>query len=159
VGKVLDDTDKQGRHYREVGEKGAPGVGIEVQPAEGDQGWSVRLTLRRFRFSPAGTQGEAVVGRGVARLFVDGHPVAALRTRAYCLSARYVPHGTHHLTARLYADDGTVWAVDGEPVESTADITASDPAATGTPDEALSVPGAPVRTEGRASPDRGGKAS
>ena len=33
--------------------------------------------------------------------------------------------GAPQVTARLYADDGSVWAVDGEPVESTADITVS----------------------------------
>ena len=33
--------------------------------------------------------------------------------------------GTHHLTARLYADDHTVWAVADKPVEATADLTAS----------------------------------
>lgn len=159
VGKLLDETDKQGHHYREVDEKGAPGIGIEVQPAADDGGWNVRLTLRDFRFSAAGGKATAVTGRGVARLFVDGRPVARLRTSAYRLAARYVPHGTHHLTARLYADDGTVWSVDGEPVESTADITASGPEHTGTANGALSVPATPPRTGGRGSPDRGGKAS
>lgn len=159
VGKLLDETDKQGHQYREVDEKGAPGVGIEVQPAADDGGWNVRLTLRDFRFSAAGGKAAAVTGRGVARLFVDGRPVARLRTSAYRLSARYVPHGTHHLTARLYADDGTVWTVEGEPVESTADITASGPEHAGTANGALSVHGSPPRTGGRGSPDRGGKAS
>lgn len=159
VGELLEDTDKQGRHYREVDQESAPDVGIEVQPAEGDGGWNVRLTLRGFRFSPAGAKAEAVAGRGVARLFVNGHPVAVLRTSAYRLSDRYVPHGTHHLTARLYADDGTVWAVDGEPVESTADITASGPASDGSVNGALGAPGIPPRTQGRGSPDHGGKAS
>ncbi|MFD3503391.1 hypothetical protein ACFWWT_33925 [Streptomyces sp. NPDC058676] len=173
VGKVIDETDKEGHPYREVDETGAPDVGIEVQPAA-DDGWNVRLTLQNFRLSPAGAKAEAVAGRGIARLFVDGHPVARLRTTEYRLSARYVPHGTHHVTARLYADDGTVWAVDGEPVESTADITASGssgasgasrsstpsgPEPTGTATGALSAPGPVLRTEERASPDRGGKAS
>ncbi|MEV0637120.1 hypothetical protein AB0I77_19615 [Streptomyces sp. NPDC050619] len=124
VGKVLDSTDEEGRHLREVKEKHAPEVGIEVQPGS-ESGWNVRLTVRNFRFSPAGTKPKAVAGRGIARLFVNDRPITSLRTSEYRLSARYVPHGTHHVTARLYADDGTVWAVDGEPVESTADITAS----------------------------------
>jgi hypothetical protein len=159
VGELLEETDKQGRRYREVDEKGAPDVGIEVQPAEGGEGWDVRLTLRNFRFSPTSAKAEAVAGRGVALLFVDGHPVAELRTSEYRLSGRYLPHGTHHLTARLCADDGTVWAVDGEPVESTADITASEPDTAGTANDALSAPRTALRTEGRGSPDRGGKAS
>jgi hypothetical protein len=185
AGELLGDTDRQGRPYREVDEEGAPDVRIEVQPAAGDTGWNVRLTVRDFRFSPAGAKPEAVAGRGVVRLFVDGRPVTELRTLHYRLSARYVAHGTHQVTARLYADDGTVWAVDGEPVESTADITASQPTASqsdptasqpgptaaqpdptasepapaGTPNDALSAPGTPLRTQERGSPDRGGKAS
>ncbi|MEU1039745.1 nuclear transport factor 2 family protein [Streptomyces sp. NPDC005907] len=139
VGKVLDDTDEEGRHYREIDEKGAPGVGIEVQPNT-DDSWDVRLTVRRFRFSPAGTRAVAVAGRGSAVLLLDGRILTRLRTPAYRLSGDLVPRGTHHLTARLYADDRTVWAVDGVPVECTADITASGPAPAPTADGGASVP-------------------
>ncbi|GGT17128.1 hypothetical protein GCM10010259_58200 [Streptomyces daghestanicus] len=124
AGRLLDDTDEDGRRLREVGREDAPEVGIEVQP-EADGDWRVRLTVRGFRFSPAGTPAEAVAGRGLAYLYVDGALVARLRDPAHRLAAGLVPRGTHHVTARLYADDGTVWAVDGEPVENTADITAS----------------------------------
>jgi hypothetical protein len=161
VGKLLDNTDEAGRRYREVQKKGAPEVGIEVQP-DADNAWDVRLTVRNFRFSPPGTKPRAVAGRGVAYVFVDDKLVTRLRGLTCRLPARLVPHGTHHVTARLYADDGTVWAVKGEPVESTADITASEaagapgriPAAT-----ALSAPGTHARSGGRASPERAGKAS
>ncbi|MET7574442.1 hypothetical protein ABZT04_39085 [Streptomyces sp. NPDC005492] len=132
VGKVLDDTDEQGRHYREVGTKGAPEVGIEVEPDAADDSWDVRLTVHDFRFSPAAVKPVAVAGRGTARLLVDGRTVARLRIPEYRLAGDLVQHGTHHVTARLYADDGTVWAVHGKPVESTADITAS--AVQATPD-------------------------
>ncbi|MEU6909988.1 hypothetical protein ACWDZW_30720 [Streptomyces coeruleorubidus] len=162
VGRLLDDRDKEGRPYREVGQEDAPGVGIEVQPGAAD-GWDVRLTLRNFRFSPAGAAG-VVAGRGLAHLYVDGRLVARLRAPGYRLAGRLVPRGTHQVTARLYADDGTVWVVDGEPVESTADITASEPGP-GT------TPGANARRKararattrspagGRGSPDRAGRAS
>ncbi|MGW0422654.1 hypothetical protein [Streptomyces sp. NPDC003015] len=130
VGKVLDDTDHEGRHYREVDPENAPDVGIEVQPAT-DDCWTVRLTVDNFTFSPAATKAKAVSGHGVAVLLVDDRPVTTLRTPSYRLASAYVPQGTHKVTARLYADDGTVWAVDGTPVESTADVTASKPEATG----------------------------
>ncbi|MYT04801.1 MULTISPECIES: hypothetical protein [Streptomyces] len=130
VGKVLDDTDHEGRHYREVDKDHAPDVGIVVQPDTAD-GWSVRLTVENFTFSPATTKAKAVSGRGVAVLFVDDRPVTTLRAPSCHLTAAYVPQGTHKVTARLYADDGTVWAVDGAPVESTADVTASEPQPTG----------------------------
>ncbi|MBT2423537.1 hypothetical protein J7F01_02185 [Streptomyces sp. ISL-22] len=165
AGEVLGDTDADGRHYREVDEGDAPGVGIEVQPdPDGDGSWDVRLTVRDFRFSPAGVRAQAVAGRGLAYLFVDGRLVTRLRTPAHRLPAALVPRGTHQVTVRLHADDGTVWAVDGEPVESTADITASGAEATAAPKAtpsaaALSAPGVRLRTGGRASPDRAGKAS
>jgi hypothetical protein len=154
VGRLLEGRDKEGRPYREVDEKGAPEVGIEVQP-DVHGGWDVRLTVTGFRFSPAGTAARAVAGRGVAHLYVDGRLVVRLRSPEYRLSARLVPRGTHQVTARLHADDGTVWAVDGKPVESTADITASEPEPTAT----VSAGEARLRTGGRGSPDPGGTAS
>lgn len=125
VGKVLSGTDDAGRHLREAGGKDAPKVAVEVTPDSAD-GWDVRLTFRHFRVSTPGARPTAVTGRGLACLFVDGRRVARLRAPRYRLPARLVPHGTHHVTARLYADDGTVWAVHGKPVQSTADITVSD---------------------------------
>ncbi|MGW0614860.1 hypothetical protein [Streptomyces sp. NPDC002788] len=133
VGKLLEDRDPEGRPYREVAQKGAPDVGVEVQPGAGGA-WGVRLTVRNFRFSPAGAVARAATGRGLAHLYVDGRLVARLRAPEYRLAADLVPRGTHHVTARLYADDGTVWVVDGEPVESTADITASQPGPGAPPD-------------------------
>ncbi|MFK0019248.1 nuclear transport factor 2 family protein [Streptomyces sp. NPDC090798] len=176
VGKILDDTDKEGRHYREVDKKSAPEVAIEVQPAS-DDGWDVRLTVHRFRFSPAAAKAAAVAGRGVALLSLDGRNLATLRTAAYHLTGDLVPRGTHHVTARLYADDRTVWAVHGKAVESTADITASEAAASTRPptpaSPASSPPSTPASTptstasggggagpgDTGGSPDPGGKAS
>ncbi|MYR42642.1 hypothetical protein [Streptomyces sp. SID5910] len=163
AGRLLGDTDEDGRRYREAAAGHAPEVGIEVKP-NADDSWDVRLTVRDFRFSPAGTEPAAVAGRGVARLFVDGDLITALRGPRHRLVAGLVPRGTHHVTARLYADDGTVWAVDGEPVESTADITASDAGPTGATqptlrEDAAGPAGGPPLTGGHGSPGRGGEAS
>ncbi|MGC5564271.1 hypothetical protein ACPYPG_15690 [Streptomyces sp. FR-108] len=155
VGRVLKDTDEEGRHYREVDGKSAPEVEIEIQPAVdpgdsdgldgsdgpggsespagaggADEGWDVRLTVHGFRFSPAGTAKRAEPGRGYAQLRLDDRPLSVLRGPDHHLAGDVVPRGTHQVTVRLHADDDTVWAVDGEPVASTADITVSDPGPT-----------------------------
>ncbi|MEV0692066.1 hypothetical protein [Streptomyces sp. NPDC050388] len=126
VGRLLEEKDDGGRPYREVGAEDAPEVGVEVTP-DADGGWDVRLTVRNFRFSPDGTVRRAVPGRGLAHLYVNDRLVAQLRTPGHHLSAHTVRRGTHQVTARLHADDGSVWAVRGKPVESTADITVSEP--------------------------------
>ncbi|MEV5784049.1 nuclear transport factor 2 family protein [Streptomyces sp. NPDC048448] len=182
VGRLLDGTDERGRHYREVGKENAPEVAIEVQP-DFDHGWDVRLSVHHFHFSPAGARARAVTGRGVALLYLDGRAIATLRTAEHHLAGGLVPRGTHHVTARLYADDRTVWAVHGKPVQSTADITASvagpthGPAPTRTPTRTVTPTGAATatlpstgttatsgnggtaRTDTGGSPDTGGKAS
>ncbi|MCT7353360.1 hypothetical protein N4P33_14410 [Streptomyces sp. 15-116A] len=172
VGELLDDRDPDGRPYREVDEEDAPEVRVEVTP-DTDGGWDVRLTLRDFRLSPQGAPKRAEAGRGIAHLYVDDRLVARLRTPEYHLSARMLPRGTHHVTARLYADDGSVWAVDGEPVESTADVTVSKPTLTSTDAAQPAANGAnasnaanpadengnPLRSGGRGSPGPGERAS
>ncbi|MGP4045671.1 nuclear transport factor 2 family protein [Streptomyces sp. 2A115] len=127
VGKVLEDTDEEGRHYREIDKKHAPEVAIEIQPDARDKGWDVRLTVRDFRFSSPGTKKTAEPGRGYAFLRLDDRPLVQLRDRTHHISGKLVPRGTHQVTVRLHADDDTVWAVDGEPVGSSADITVSKP--------------------------------
>ncbi|MFF1276889.1 hypothetical protein ACFVZC_26295 [Streptomyces marokkonensis] len=163
VGRLLDERDEDGRPLREVDGRTAPEVGVEVAP-DSDGGWDVRLRVRNFRFSPDGTGKRAAAGRGLAHLEVNGRRVALLRTPEYHLPGSMVPRGTHQITVRLYADDGSAWAVDGEPVESTADITVSerepsaDPGAE--PLAGAAVPGGPGhgaggrhRSGGRGSPD------
>ncbi len=168
VGKLLEERDPEGRPYREIGQDDAPDVRVEVQPGRAGA-WDVRLILRGFRFSPPGAPAEARAGRGLAHLYVDGRLVARLRAPAHRLAAALVPRGTHQVTARLHADDGTVWVVDGEPVESTADITASGPApgAAARGDTRRHTPAHPrhhgsqsrSQSGARGSPDRPGGAS
>lgn len=155
VGRLLEERDDEGRPYREVDEEGAPEVGVEVTP-DTDGGWDVRLHVRNFRFSPDGTANRAVPGRGLAHLYVNDRLVALLRTPGHHLSPHTVRRGTHQVTVRLYADDESVWAVGGKPVESTADITVSEPSPTAAPTATAAerwVAG-PGPAGGRGSPDR-----
>ncbi|WP_353941618.1 hypothetical protein ABII15_08245 [Streptomyces sp. HUAS MG91] len=126
VGKVLDTTDSDGRHFRQIPAEGAPEIGLVVQPdPRPSGGWDVRLRVRNFRFSDRDAADRAVHGRGYAQLYLDGTRLSRLRADDFRLPGTRVSRGTHKVTARLYADDGTAWAVEGQPVEATADLTAS----------------------------------
>ncbi|WP_240468307.1 hypothetical protein [Streptomyces dangxiongensis] len=124
MGTVPDGIDGTGRNPREVAREDAPGIGIEVTPAAGG-GRDVRLAFRRFRTRRPAGRGHRARGRLPLRRRRPGRPAA------HPLAAALVPRGTQHVTARLYADDGTVWAVRGKPVESTADVTVSGAEADG----------------------------
>ncbi|MFJ9579953.1 hypothetical protein ACIRQF_26650 [Streptomyces sp. NPDC101191] len=128
-GSLLTTKDGTGHRLREVPAAGAPAVRIEARP-DSEGGWNVHLMVERFRFTPESTGGAALLGRGHARLLVDGHEAA----RAYGPWV-HVPAGTgaRTLTARLLADDHTVWSVAGRPVEATVPLGAGAPSAATAP--------------------------
>ncbi|MGW1011754.1 hypothetical protein ACWD4X_17210 [Streptomyces termitum] len=121
-GTLLAARDESGHRLRELPAAEAPAVRAEVRP-DTEGGWNVHLALERFRLTPESTGGAALAGRGHARLLVDGRETA----RAYG-TWFHVPAGARTLTVRLYADDHTVWATGGAPVQTTVPLTA--PAAT-----------------------------
>ncbi|MER7172083.1 hypothetical protein [Streptomyces mesophilus] len=121
TGRLLDREDESGHRYRQVDAADAPSVELAVRPDSVD-GWNVRLSVRAFRFTPDSVGGGALPGRGHAHLYLDDRKIARVYGEWYHLPASAVPKGAHTLTARLYADDHTVWAVGGKPVESTAEL-------------------------------------
>ncbi|MGW6391978.1 hypothetical protein ACWFR1_16050 [Streptomyces sp. NPDC055103] len=112
-GTLLPARDEAGHRLREVPAANAPTVRIETRP-DTEGGWNVHLTVERFRFTPDSTGGAALPGRGHARLLADGKETARLYG-----AWGYVPPGVRTLTVRLHADDHTVWAVAGAPVQAT----------------------------------------
>ncbi|MGO4633662.1 hypothetical protein AB4225_22405 [Streptomyces sp. 2RAF24] len=137
-GTLLAAKDSTGHRLREVPAAGAPGVRAELRP-DSEGGWNVHLLVERFRFTPESTGGAALLGRGHARLLLDGRETA----RAYGPWA-HVPAGARTLTVRLYADDHTAWAVAGRPVEATVRL--ADAAADATGTAAAATPPAPPAT-------------
>ncbi|MEV5973253.1 hypothetical protein [Streptomyces sp. NPDC051921] len=139
-GTLLTAQDGTGHRLREVPAAGAPAVRIEAR-SDSEGGWNVHLLVVGFRFTPESTGGAALLGRGHARLLVDGRETA----RAYGPWA-HVPAaaGARTLTARLLADDHTTWAVAGRPVEATVrlDAAPSAGAPTGAPSATGAAPGA-----------------
>ncbi|MEV8451774.1 hypothetical protein AB0467_24565 [Streptomyces sp. NPDC052095] len=158
VGRLLTADDGSGSRLRQVGADGAPSPALAVRP-DSEDGWNVHLTVRNFRFTPDSVGGAALLGRGHARLFLDGHPLARLYGPWYHLPASLVraAGGGDRLTARLYADDHTAWAVDATPIQATASLAA--PADGPAPDRSPSPrPGTTVTIEvadGRVSPRPG----
>ncbi|MGW6568998.1 hypothetical protein [Streptomyces sp. NPDC054975] len=123
-GTLLTATDGSGHRLREVPARGAPSVRAEARP-DTEGGWNIHLTVERFRFTPESVGGGAIPGRGHARLLVDGKEAG----RAYG-PWHHVPPGARSVTVRLHADDHTVWAVAGKPVETTVPLGTTGPATT-----------------------------
>ncbi|MFF9349760.1 hypothetical protein [Streptomyces sp. NPDC014734] len=150
VGRLLDADDGTGHRLRQVDAEGAPGVTVAVRP-DTEDGWNVHLAVRNFRFTPDSVGGAALPGRGHARLFLDGRPLARVYGSWYHLSDSLVraTGGGTGLTARLYADDHTAWAVGTAPVQATASLapgtapagngSAAPRPATPRPDTALAI--------------------
>ncbi|MFE5714141.1 hypothetical protein ACFQ7J_25390 [Streptomyces sp. NPDC056501] len=132
-GTLLPARDESGHRLREVPAATAPTVRVEVRP-DTEGGWNVHLTVERFRFTPDSTGGAALPGRGHARLLADGRETARLYG-----AWGYVPPGVRTLTVRLHADDHTVWAVAGAPVQATVRLDGT-PAASAPPSTPPSTP-------------------
>ncbi|KOX38364.1 hypothetical protein ADL06_01545 [Streptomyces sp. NRRL F-6491] len=144
-GALLPAWDEAGHRLRELPAAEAPTVRAEIRP-DSEGGWNVHLTVERFLFTPESTGGAAVPGRGHARLLVDGREAGRLYG-----PWGYVPTGARTLTVRLHADDHTVWAVDGTPVQTTVPLSgASAPSTSSAPPNAR--PTEPAEPTDRSEP-------
>ncbi|SED70947.1 hypothetical protein [Streptomyces sp. TLI_105] len=141
-GTLLPARDERGHRLRELPAADAPTVRAEARP-DSEGGWNVHLAVERFRFTPESTGGAALPGRGHARLLVDGRETARLYG-----PWGYVPPGAHTLTVRLHADDHTVWAVAGTPVQATVRLGATPSTSTPT----ASAPSAPTASAASSAP-------
>jgi hypothetical protein len=120
-GKLLSAEYMDGHKLREVPAEQAPSVELEVTE-DSSSGWNVHVVSEDFEFAPE-RLGEVRPQEGHAHLFVDGEKVARLYGAWYHLSGSAVPAGEHELTVSLNANDHTIWAVDGEPIEATTKVT------------------------------------
>lgn len=122
-GRLLTADDGSGNRLRQVDAEGAPEVAVAVRP-DSEDGWNVHLSVHNFRFTPDSVGGAALLGRGHARLFLDGHPLARVYGTWFHLpqSLLRAAGGGTRLTARLYADDHTAWAVGSAPVQATTTL-------------------------------------
>ncbi|MFF1509390.1 hypothetical protein [Streptomyces sp. NPDC058326] len=137
-GTLLSARDEGGHRLRELPAADAPTVRAVARP-DSEGGWNVHLTVERFRFTPESTGGAALPGRGHARLLVDGRETG----RLYGPWA-YVPAGVRTLTVRLHADDHTVWAAAGTPVQTTVRLDGTPASSFPAPSSAAASTSAPA---------------
>lgn len=142
-GRLLTADDGSGNRLRQVDPQGAPEVSVAVRP-DSEDGWNVHLSVRNFRFTPDSVGGAALLGRGHARLFLDGRPLARVYGTWFHLprSLLRAAGGGSRLTARLYADDHTAWAVGSAPVQATVTLggaTSAAPAPAPTPGTTVEI--------------------
>ncbi|MEU1469697.1 hypothetical protein ABZ434_15890 [Streptomyces sp. NPDC005761] len=140
TGRLLSAEDGSGHRLRQVDAQGAPEVAVAVRP-DSEDGWNIHLTVRNFRFTPDSVGGAALLGRGHARFFLDGHPLARVYGTWFHLpeSLLRAAGGGTLLTARLYADDHSAWAVDAAPVQATATLGGATSTPTPVPTPATTV--------------------
>ncbi|MEV7400566.1 hypothetical protein AB0N93_09200 [Streptomyces sp. NPDC091267] len=160
VGRLLAADDGSGHRLRQVDAQDAPEVTVAVRP-DSEDGWNVHLSVANFRFTPDSVGGGALLGRGYARLLLDGHPLARVYGAWFHLPKSLLRSagGGAELTARLYADDHTAWAVNSAPVEATAPLTTTPaPASTAASGAAEPDPGSTLEIsvrDGKVSPAPG----
>lgn len=116
VGRLLDVDDGRGHLMREVDAAAAPTVALQAT-ADPAGGWTVRTTTTGFRWAPDDVNTPADLGAGHAHLYTPAAKVARVYGEWTFLSASAAAAGDR-LTAVLYADDHTAWAVAGKPVEA-----------------------------------------
>ncbi|TRV75326.1 hypothetical protein FKN01_21890 [Streptomyces sp. 130] len=151
-GRLLKADDGDGHRLRQVDAAGAPEVDLAVRP-DSEDGWNVHLIVANFRFTPDSVGGGALAGRGHARLFLDGHPLARVYGAWFHLPESLIraAGGGTRLTAGLYADDHTAWAVGSAPVRAAATL---GDAATGPGDDTVTVEMAVERGQVSPAPGR-----
>lgn len=91
----------------------APVVDLQLIPLAGG-GYNLRVQTLNFIFTPQNIDRDSVPGEGHAHLYLDGVKIARLYGEWHHLSA--LPADAEVLTVSLYANDHSLFTVDGLPV-------------------------------------------
>lgn len=116
VGRVLEVGDGHGNLLREAPSDARPAVSLRVK-ADPAGGWTVRVSTPGFRWAPEDVNTPADAASGHAHLYVGATKVARIYGEWVFVPGTAAEAGDT-LSAVLYADDHSAWAVDGKPVEA-----------------------------------------
>lgn len=83
-------------------------------------GWDVHVITTNFTFTPQNIGGNPVPGEGHVHLYVDGHLIIMLGDW-YHIDA--LTPGTHTITAGLFNNDHSAYAINGTNIETTQTLT------------------------------------
>ena len=103
-----------------VSEDEAPKVELVVSEDK-KSGYNVKVITTDFTFTPGDVNGENVVGEGHAHLYVDGEKVARIYGPYYHYDGNF--EGTKTFRVTLNSNDHGEYAVDGEVIESSVEVT------------------------------------
>lgn len=128
VGQLLQGSDGFGQRLREAPVQARPSAALRVA-ADPAGGWTVQLVTTGFAWAPQDVNSPAAAGQGHAHLYAADRKVSRVYADWTFLGADSAQEG-EVMTAVLYADDHTAWAVDGQPVTASVVLpaaTAQDP--------------------------------
>ena len=106
----------------EVAAENAPAVQVLAEEDELG-GWNVTLVTENFEFTPTAVNEEDVEGTGHAHIWVDGEKIGRVYSNYYHLPS--LGAGEHEITVTLNTNMHMDYAVDGEEVRGTINVTES----------------------------------
>lgn len=121
-----NDENMQKHSLFEVPSDQAPTVQLEVVE-DAKSGYNVRIVTSNFTFTPEKVNTQNVIGEGHAHLYVDGEKISRLYANNFHYDVSFEGKKTFRVT--LNANDHSEYAVNGQKIEATFDMThnSSDP--------------------------------
>ncbi len=92
--------------------------------ADAKGGWNITLVTSNFEFTPQDVNGEDAAGTGHAHLWIDGEKIGRLYGTNHYVGA--LGAGDHEITVTLNSNTHKDYAVDGETIKSTINVTEVD---------------------------------
>ena len=120
--KVEVSADPHTRDHRQVTElskEDTPVVVLQLIPLTGG-GYNVRVQTLNFIWAPHRVDTQGVPGEGHAHLYLDGEKIARVYGEWYHLGS--LPESAEALSVALYANDHSVFSVDGVDVGDSVNI-------------------------------------
>ena len=118
--ETSDSLDSHKHDLYEVSAEEAPTIVVAAdQDALG--GWNVTLVTDNFTFTPEDVNEADELGTGHAHIWVDGEKIGRVYSNNYHLGS--LGEGDHEITVTLNTNMHKDYAVDGEPVRASIEVT------------------------------------